>query len=176
MSHSCKILHEPTSPWRLTGCSCANLRKRHGLGCLMRNSSWVLVKLLDCDICCCQFECWAAQPWQTVKSAFCSCIYDTGPWVTQIDGSICLQSLYALSIPEHMDLVEGDTPVLHAAGSITLSAKGTAAKIVRSPYSICSRHISERGTQLVMCSRKTCRISRMAGPRNTAPRSTCSTN
>ena len=73
-------------------------------------------------------------------------------------------------------MVEGDTPVLHAADSITLSAKGTAAKIVRSPYSICSRHISERGTQLVMCSRKTCRISRMAGPRNTAPRSTCSTN
>jgi len=41
-------------------------------------------------------------------------------------------------------------PVLHAADSITLSPKDTAAKTVRSPYSICSQHILERGTQLGM--------------------------
>lgn len=63
---------------------------------------------------------------------------------------IWLLSLSALSIPENMDLCKGDMPVLHAADSSTLSPKDTAAKTARSPYSICSQHISERGMQLVM--------------------------
>ncbi len=85
-------------------------------------------------------------------------------------------SMSALSIPEQTDLPAGDASVLHAADSIIPSPKGTAAKIVRTPYSICSQHISERGMQLVMCYRKRCRISPMAGLRSTAPQSTCSTN
>ncbi len=82
-------------------------------------------------------------------NVFGPCICSVGSWVMQTHAILGL-SMSTMSIPQHIILIEGDTPVLHAADSSTLSLKDTAAKTVRSPYSTCSQHISERGTQLVM--------------------------